>query len=358
MLRVLGVDARLDRRAGAGDLSLSERQRLPRRDPELPFDEIEAGHRLGHRMLDLEPGVHLEKIEVAGVEAARGIGDELDGARPDIARRQRGLGRGLGHRGARLLRQARRRAFLDHLLMPALRRAVALEEMDATPVRVGENLQFDVAGRGDIFLDQHPSVAERGLRLAACALELGVELHMGVDPPHAAPAPAGDRLDKHGIADLVGLLAQEFRVLVVAVIARHDRHAGPLHQRLGRVLQAHRAHRLRRRTDEDHARPGAAFRKFGVLGQESIARMQAFGADLLSQRDNGALVEIAVRSFADLVGFVGEPREQRAAVRRRVHGDRADPHPPRRADDPAGDLAAIGDEDIGEHGRLRTALVY
>ena len=102
---------------------------------------------------------------------------------------------------------------------------------------------------------------------------------------------------------------------------------------------------------------GAAFGKIGVLGQKPIARMQALGADLPGQRDNGVLVEIAARALADFVRFVGEPGEQRAAVGRRVEGDRADSHAPRRANDPAGDLAAIGDEDVGEHSRLRESLV-
>ncbi len=69
VLRVLGIDARFDRRARAADLALLERQRLSRGDPELPFDEVEAGHRLGHRMLDLKPGVHLEKVEVLGLQS-------------------------------------------------------------------------------------------------------------------------------------------------------------------------------------------------------------------------------------------------------------------------------------------------
>ena len=216
-------------------------------------------------------------------------------------------------------------------------------------MRVGEHLHFDMAGRSDIFLDHDPPVAERGLRLADRALEPGVELDMRVDPAHAAPASARDRLDEHRIADLIGLLAQEFRGLVVAVIAGHDRHAGPLHQRLGRAFEAHRPHRLGRRADEHDSRLGATFGEVGVLGQKSVARMQAFGADFLRQRDDGVLIEIAVRALADLVRFVGETGEQRPAVHGRMHRDRPDSHAPRGPDDPAGDLAAIGDEDVGEH---------
>ena len=190
------------------------------------------------------------------------------------------------------------------------------------------------------------------------ALERRVELDMRVDPPHAAPAPAGDRLDQNRIADLVGLLAQELRVLIVAVIAGHDRHASLLHQRFGRAFQAHGPHRRGRRTNEDDPGLGAALGKISVLGQESITRMQALSANPPRKGDNSLLVEIAARALADLVRFVSEPRAECAVVGRRMEDDRTDSHPSRRANDPAGDLAAIGDKDVGEHSRLRESLVY
>ena len=65
--RVLGIEPHLDGVAGERDLLLAERQRLARRDPELPFDEVEPGHRLRHRVLDLQARVHLHEEEaVAG----------------------------------------------------------------------------------------------------------------------------------------------------------------------------------------------------------------------------------------------------------------------------------------------------
>ncbi len=282
-LRVLRIDAGLDRRPATDDLLLPQRQGLAGGDAELPFDQIETGHGFGHRMFDLKPGVHLEEVVGVGTEAARGVGDELHRARALIADRQSRIGRSLRHGGARLLRKPGRRTLLDHLLVAALQRAVALEEVDAASMAVGEHLHLDVAGRGDVFLDQHPPVAEGALRLAAGAFERRLEFDMRVDPAHAASAPARDRLDQDRVADLVGLLAQELRVLVVAVVARDDGNAGLLHQRLGRILQPHRAHRLRRRTDEHDARPRAGFREIGVLRQEPIARMQALGADPLRQ---------------------------------------------------------------------------
>ncbi len=73
---ILRVDARFDRVARAGDLVLLPRQPLAGGDPELPLDEVDPGHELGHRMLDLESGVHLDEVERVGVVARD---DELDG---------------------------------------------------------------------------------------------------------------------------------------------------------------------------------------------------------------------------------------------------------------------------------------
>ncbi len=59
--RWLGVEA-----AAVGDLQLQR-------------DEVEAGGRLGDRVLDLQTGVHLEEEEVALL-----VGQELDGARAGV----------------------------------------------------------------------------------------------------------------------------------------------------------------------------------------------------------------------------------------------------------------------------------
>ncbi len=356
VLRILRVDARLDRRAAPDDVLLPERQGLARGHPELPLDEVEAGHRLRDGMLDLEPRVHLEEVEVP--QGPGRVGDELDRSRPLVARGERRVGRRLRHGRAGLLRQAGRRALLDHLLVAPLQRAVALEQVDAVPMAVGEHLHLDVARRGHVLLDQHPSVAEGALGLAARALESRLELDVGVDPAHAPPASARDRLDEDGIADLVGLLAQELRALVVAVVARDDGHPRPLHERLGRVLEPHRSHRIGRRADERHARPPAGFREVRVFRQEPVARMQAFGADPQGEVDDCRAVEVAARAVADLVGLVGQPREERAAIRRRMQDDGHDSHTAGGADDPAGDFAAIGDQDVRKHEGLPVEPVY
>ncbi len=159
-LGVFGVEPRLDRVAVEPDLVLLERQLLARRDAELPLDQIKPGHRFGHRMLDLQPRVHLHEPEAVVLQAAGAVGDKLDRAGALVTDRQRRRDRGLAHAGAQVGAHAGGRRLLDHLLVPPLQRTVALVEMDGVAVAVGEHLHLDVARRADIFFDQHARVAE------------------------------------------------------------------------------------------------------------------------------------------------------------------------------------------------------
>ena len=86
------------------DVVLGERERLAGRDAQLLLDQVEAGDELGDRVLDLQPGVHLDEEELVG----GGVGDEeLDGARAlvvdaagDLARRLADAGAGRRRRAA------------------------------------------------------------------------------------------------------------------------------------------------------------------------------------------------------------------------------------------------------------------
>ena len=79
--------------------------------------------------------------------------------------------------------------------------------------------------------------------------------------------------------------------------------------------------------------------------------MDGLGAGRLAGRDDPFGDEIALRGRrrADMHGLVGHLDMHGVAVGVRIDRDRRDPHPPRRPDDPAGDLAAVGDQDFPEH---------
>ena len=190
--RILGVDPALDRVAAAArvELLLRQRQRRALGDVELPRDEIEAVDHLGDRVLDLQARVHLEEVE-----AAVGAEQELARAGADVVDRARRRDRRRAHLRAQLGRHHRRRRLLDHLLVAALDRAVALAEVDEVAVRVAEHLDLDVARPLDRLLEVDRAVAERRRRLAARAVERGGELGLARDQAHALAAAAGRRLD-------------------------------------------------------------------------------------------------------------------------------------------------------------------
>ena len=99
--RILGRQPRLDRVPAEHRRDRSRWQWLAFGDAQLELDEVEAGDELGHRVLHLEAGVHLEEGELA-----RGLVEqELDGAGADVADRSR---RGHGSIG-QTVRGGRRR---------------------------------------------------------------------------------------------------------------------------------------------------------------------------------------------------------------------------------------------------------
>ena len=52
-----------------GDLVLRSGSGSPDGDAQLPFDQVEAGDRLGDRVLDLQAGVHLHEPDAVGAQA-------------------------------------------------------------------------------------------------------------------------------------------------------------------------------------------------------------------------------------------------------------------------------------------------
>ena len=93
-----------------------------------------------------------EKLDGAGV-VEPGRAADGEGGVPEVPARRR-------------IGKIRRRRDLDDLLMPALQRAIALEEMDEVAVLVAEELHLDVAGALDELFEEDVGDAERGAGFA------------------------------------------------------------------------------------------------------------------------------------------------------------------------------------------------
>ncbi len=197
LARVLGVDPALDRVAAQLEIILGDRQRLAGGDPDPLLDDVDPGHHLGHAVLDLDAGIHLEEEVLAVLEQA------LDRAGAGVLDRRRRLGRDLADLCAQLVVDRRRGRLLDQLLVAALQRAVALAEVDHVAVRVGEHLDLDVAGVRQVALEVDGRVAEELLALAGGALERVLELVLGQRDAEALAATAAGGLDRDRVADRV-----------------------------------------------------------------------------------------------------------------------------------------------------------
>src|ERR1043165_4406987 len=173
-----------------------------------PPPEADAVHELRHGMLDLQARVHLHEVE-----AAVAVEEELERADVLVADRFDRLDRSLLGLLARHIGQRGARRFLDHLLVTALDRPLALAEMRVVAVLVADDLDLDVARLLAVPLHEHLGIAERGLRFGASHRPRLEELLLLVDDLHAATTAAGARLEDHRKANALGAL--EERDLVV-----------------------------------------------------------------------------------------------------------------------------------------------
>ena len=211
---------------------------------------------LGDGMLDLDAGVQLEKGEAAVLAE-----DELGRAGALVAQRSGQRDGGVAHLAAQRCVDGGGGALLEHLLVAALDGAVALAEGDRVAVRVGEELDLDVARTLDVALEEHRVVAEAGERLALRGLDRFVELLRRADDPHAAPASAGRGLDDQREPDL----------LRRAGLDHGDAGFGRDPLRLELVPGG--TDDIRRRTHPGEPGSGDRLGQRGALGEEAVARM-------------------------------------------------------------------------------------
>ncbi len=355
--RVLGGDAALQRCAAQHDALLGESevgQRLARRDPHLRLHQVDVGDLLGHGVLDLDPGVHLDEHVVA----VR-VQEELHGAGvavADLASEPHGV---VAHLLAQRGVEVGCGGDLDDLLVTSLHRAVAFVEVDhpvLAALAVGKDLDLDVSGLDDSLLDEDGGVAEGRLALTHADLDGFPQQRRVVHASHATTAAAGDRLDEERIGHLGGRGDQ-----CVHVGSRLDagqrRDAGCLGRGDRAGLVSGQGEDVGARADEGDAGVGACFGEGGVLGEEAVARVDRVGSGPDRHLDDGVGVEVGpyrVAAFADLIRLIGLEPVLGPAVLIGKHRHRARTDLERCSEGPDGDLAPVGHQYLGEHGRQAT----
>ena len=218
-------------------------------------------------MLDLQAGVHLDKIEFAVLEqefhrADAAVSQFLNRVDDPVAD---GLALGIVERG--------RRRFLDQFLMAALQGTVTFAQMDDMAVMIGQDLDFDVAGGLQVLFHVDVVVGKHRLGLGAGEIEgLG---HGGVVPDHlhAAPAAPGGGLDQDRKTDVLGGYPCVLGVGKRPFGPGHDRDSDVLDGLFGGDFVAHQADVVRRRADEDEFVFLDHGREVGVFGQEPVTRV-------------------------------------------------------------------------------------
>ena len=260
----------------------------------------------------------------------------------------------LAHALALFGRDDRRGGFLEHFLVAALERAVALAEVDGFAVAVAEHLEFDVARVGEIFFHVDGVVAERRARFGRRLAHQAFELVVGLDDLHSAAAAARRRLDQDRIADLLGELVGLGDAGQRAVGAGHQRQAELGGSALGLDLVAHDPDMLGLRADPDDVVALDDLGELRIFRQEAVARVDGVGMDDLGGRDDVGDVEVGFgrRRRADADGLVGQPDVHRVGVGGRMNRDRLDAHLVAGAVDPQRDLAAIGNQKLLDRHRL------
>ena len=350
----LHVDAHLDRKAARlRNVRLEHSklgERAPVRELQLELDEIDAGHFLGHRMLDLKAGVGLDEGELRVAVACIGVEQKLERAEAVVVDRLRHPHGRCGEPVAQTLGQAGAGRNLEQLLIAPLDGAFALPHMADATRPVAGDLNFEVARARHQPLDIYVGVAKGGSRFRLASPVCLVYLFEAIYRAHPAAAAAGDRLDHHRAA--LSERGQKFSGFAHAggdCGAGQQWHSETLGEGPGAHLVAKELEDVRSRADELDLRFGHAASKAGVLAQESVAGMDGVASGGLRDRHDLFDVQIGGRADAgERAGFIGLAGMKRAGVvfGKDRHG--ADAQLGGGARDADGYFASVGDQKTAE----------
>ena len=160
---------------------------------------------------------------------------------------------------------------------------------------------------------------------------------------HAFAASACCRFDEHRVGQGVG-----FRKDIVQGACHSEGHGDVVldsHFACGDLV-AHEAHGFCVGTDEDQVVLPAGLVELWILGEESVAGVDGFGAAIEGGVDDLLYVKVGVleAAVAQGVGFVGHPAVQGVGVVVGEHGHAFNMQPFKGSHDTHGNLSAVSDQ--------------
>ena len=336
-----------------GEVLLGEGQGVTLGDEQLLLHQVDTGDQFRNGVLDLQAGVHLQEVEVA-----RAVEEELHRAGPAVVTGFGALHRRFAHPlpqggGFGVVREkvsgvgeGDGRGFLHYLLVPPLYGALPFEEVNDVAVLVGQHLDLDVAGAGDVLLDEDRPVAEGVLRLADRPGHLFLDLRFVLDDAHALATPTGCCLDEDRVAHLPADPLGQGHVGDGLLDAGHHRDVVAGHGFFGGQFVAHHLDGVGARTDEGQPRRFHPPGELGVLAKKTVAGVDGVRAGGLRRGDHlvDHQVRFAAGCGAEQYGLVGEAYVGGVAIRFAVHGHGGQAHAAGGAHHAQGDLPPVCDQ--------------
>src|ERR1700674_4681452 len=216
--------------------------------------------------------------------------------------------------------------------------------MDHFPVLVAKYLKLYVARMLKEFFRVNVRRAEGLLCLAASRLVRGQEFVLAAHDPHASPPTACRGLDNQRIPDPFSFFRELLSPFNDAVAPGNGGKTGGFHFPPRTVLLTHHFDDFRTRADEGDFRCFADLGEVGVFGEESVSRVDGIyirdfgGADYLGD----VQITLAAPRRPDADCLVRKPDVKRVTVRFGIDRNRRYAQFLAGADNPQGDLPAIG----------------
>ena len=341
---MLGVDAELDGMPFGPYLpTLWDRHLLPGGYPELFLDDIDPGHQLGHRVLDLDSGVHFheEETTVLGEE-------ELDRAGVFVPCGAGRSHRRLTHLGPKLCVEGDRWRLLDDFLVAPLDRAFALAEVDHPALRISENLKLDVSWSFEILFEVEGRISKCPFRLVPSGVIRFLQLVRIPGQAHPSATTAGRRFEDHRKADLLGKLQRLIARGERTVRTGQDWHLGGRHGSSSLGFVTHEANGLGRGSDEGEAALADDLGEMRVFGQKPVSGVNRVRTGDPGGRHHRGHVEVRARRVrrTDAHRLVGEHDVEAVPVGIGMYRHRRNAELAAGGDDSYRDLSPIGYQDF------------